>query len=488
MAPDQAAAENELRTSYADWKRLYVTSSGAGGNLRVVSRTGCAGSGVDDTVSEAQGYGAVISMYMNDRDTFDKLFRYTRSKLDSNGLMQWCISANGNTPDGLEGTSATDGDTDIVWGLIFADKLWGSNGSINYAAEARAMIGAIWEKTIPKDTYLLTGGDSQIHQKNTNPSYWDPAIYRVFASFTGNNDWNKVIDRLYDIAGKIQKYDNGTGLVPEDSSIDGTKVGDYSYDFGYNAVRYPWRIVKDYLWFGTAQAKTNVDRLNGFWRSQGVGNIVDGYTITGAKRGDWRGAAVTSMAAAGFMTGTYSDDARTFYNAMVSTVDGDSWGYYGNSLRLLGLLMTTGNMPNLYAGSGGDTGGASTAATQIRGKASSKCLDVDDGKTADGTTVQMWTCDSATGNQKWSLSPDGSLKALGKCLDVSKGGTVNGTRVYLWSCGEGTTQDWEFTSGGQIRNVASGRCLDVVDSGTADGTAVQIWDCHSGGNQSWDRI
>ena len=376
-APDQGAAESELRSSYANWKRLYVTGDGAGGNRRVVSRTGCAGEGQADTVSEAQGYGAVISMYMNDRETFDALWRYTKSKLNSRGLMGWCVRPDGSFEGGVGGgASATDGDTDIAWGLVFADKLWGSGGSVDYAAEARSMIKAIRAHSIQDDTFMLTGGDTQKHHVNTNPSYWDPAIYRVFAQFSGDDSWNRVAQVTYDIAGKIQNHDNGTGLVPEDSTIDGTKAGNYSYDFGYNAVRYPWRIVKDYLWHGTSQARTNVDRLNAFWKSQGgLQNAVDGYTITGAKTGKWRGAALTSMAAAGYMTGTDTTAARSAYDLNVKTVDGDSWGYYGNSLRMLSLLMMTGNMPNLYAGQGGTGGdGGSSGGGDVR--SGSKALQV----------------------------------------------------------------------------------------------------------------
>ena len=46
------------------------------------------------------------------------------------------------TPDG-KSYSATDGDLDIAFGLLLADKQWGSAGAINYLAEARKVIAAI---------------------------------------------------------------------------------------------------------------------------------------------------------------------------------------------------------------------------------------------------------------------------------------------------------------------------------------------------------
>ncbi|MFD3533298.1 PQQ-dependent sugar dehydrogenase, partial [Streptomyces sp. NPDC058664] len=62
-----------------------------------------------------------------------------------------------------------------------------------------------------------------------------------------------------------------------------------------------------------------------------------------------------------------------------------------------------------------------------------KCLDVDNAQTADGTKIQVWTCNGSAA-QRWSVPGDGSLKALGKCLDVSGGGSADGTRVQLWTC------------------------------------------------------
>ncbi|MFD6365298.1 ThuA domain-containing protein, partial [Streptomyces roseolus] len=50
-----------------------------------------------------------------------------------------------------------------------------------------------------------------------------------------------------------------------------------------------------------------------------------------------------------------------------------------------------------------------------------KCLDVDNSQSADGTKIQLWTC-NGTGAQTWTIAGDGTVKALGKCLDVSGGG------------------------------------------------------------------
>ncbi len=112
-----------------------------------------------------------------------------------------------------------------------------------------------------------------------------------------------------------------------------------------------------------------------------------------------------------------------------------------------------------------------------------KCLDVQWMATADGTPIQLYTCNT-TDAQRWTLS-GGTLRALGKCLDVQWGGTSNGTPVWLWTCNGGGAQNWTLRSDGTLLNPQSNKCLDVTGWATADGTPMQIYDCHGGTNQRW---
>ncbi|MFF0022792.1 PQQ-dependent sugar dehydrogenase [Streptomyces sp. NPDC005496] len=113
-----------------------------------------------------------------------------------------------------------------------------------------------------------------------------------------------------------------------------------------------------------------------------------------------------------------------------------------------------------------------------------KCLDVKDAATADGTQVQLWSCDGSAA-QKWSVPGDGTLKALGKCLDVSGGGSADGTRVQLWTCNGTGAQKWAPQSDGTVRNPQSSKCLDASGDTWNDGTPVHLWTCHTGPNQKW---
>ncbi|TQJ92198.1 SGNH/GDSL hydrolase family protein [Streptomyces sp. SLBN-31] len=121
---------------------------------------------------------------------------------------------------------------------------------------------------------------------------------------------------------------------------------------------------------------------------------------------------------------------------------------------------------------------------QVRSGIAGKCLDVSGGNSANGTAVDIATCNGSAA-QQWSARSDGTLRALGKCLDATGRGTANGTRIGIWDCNGGSNQQWQSYGGG-YRNPASGRCLDDPESSTADGTQLVLWDCNGGANQQWN--
>jgi hypothetical protein len=113
-----------------------------------------------------------------------------------------------------------------------------------------------------------------------------------------------------------------------------------------------------------------------------------------------------------------------------------------------------------------------------------KCVDVAGANTANGTAIQLFDC-NGTNAQRWTVAPDGSLRALGKCMDLVSGGTANGTQVQLFDCNGTGAQRWTATAAHDLVNPASGRCLDATGRSSANGTRLQIWDCSGGTNQKW---
>ena len=105
-----------------------------------------------------------------------------------------------------------------------------------------------------------------------------------------------------------------------------------------------------------------------------------------------------------------------------------------------------------------------------------KCLDVRSGATADGTQIQLYTC-NGTAAQTWTRNGQ-TLRAFGKCLDVSGGGSADGTKIQLWTCNGSGAQNWAPNADGTLRNPQSGKCLDVSGNNSADSTVVNV--CRGG--------
>jgi len=135
-----------------------------------------------------------------------------------------------------------------------------------------------------------------------------------------------------------------------------------------------------------------------------------------------------------------------------------------------------------FTWSGTQSGGSSPSG-QITGLAG-KCVDVAGANSADGTQVQLYTCNGSAA-QQWTRGTDGTIRALGKCLDVSGGSTANGAKVQLYTCNGSGAQQWNYTSGHDIVNPQANKCLDVTGNNSADATPLQIWSCTGAANQKW---
>ncbi|WP_405815035.1 MULTISPECIES: ricin-type beta-trefoil lectin domain protein [unclassified Streptomyces] len=110
---------------------------------------------------------------------------------------------------------------------------------------------------------------------------------------------------------------------------------------------------------------------------------------------------------------------------------------------------------------------------------SGKCLDVDGGRTADGTAVQLWPCNESKA-QQWRLSGN-TVRALDKCL------TAQGGKAVVATCNGGPEQKFVYrTADKTLYNAAANACVDVPNGNDADGTDLLIWACAGATNQQWN--
>ncbi|NJC72248.1 glucosylceramidase [Planosporangium thailandense] len=153
-----------------------------------------------------------------------------------------------------------------------------------------------------------------------------------------------------------------------------------------------------------------------------------------------------------------------------------NWGGQSFTYTLPGKTSAT------FAWSGAQ-GGGGTHTGAIVGYGG-KCVDVAGANPANGTQVQLYTC-NGTGAQSWTVgNSDGGIRALGKCLDVVAAGTADGTKVQLYDCNGTGAQRWTGSNGSLV-NTGSGKCLDATGVSSAVGTPLQIWTCTGGANQKW---
>ncbi|HLK38147.1 MAG TPA: glycosyl hydrolase family 8 [Polyangiaceae bacterium] len=351
-----AATATAAMASYQNWKAKYLKGDCGSGLYRVDNATGDS-----STFSEGQGYGMVLTAYFGDKSEFDGLWAFAKKSFDSKGVMGWHVTCAGPASGGGTSNSATDGDTDIAFGLVVASVQWGgpyTQDAMNYLATLKSVdfttcspTGRIVPTAGSWQTAACTTGDG-----GSNTSYWMPAYYRVFAAVTGDTFWSKAADDVVTLYGLAA--DPTTGIIVNEVDQMGAPVSGQTYD--YNSCRIPWRAALDYLWFGTPAVQSAMTKLSTWANSIGITHVVDGYKADGTATGSYTGL---NAFVGGFAVGAMADSQAvvdTFGTYFVSIAN-DNGTYYGSSLRTLYLLTLSGDqwnpMDNLGDGGAGPPAG-----------------------------------------------------------------------------------------------------------------------------------
>ncbi|MDP4262795.1 MAG: glycosyl hydrolase family 8 [Bacteroidota bacterium] len=355
--------DDSVRSFYNSWKERYINDDAGEGQYYIWFEKPA---GNKKCVSEGQGYGMMIVVLMAGYDTasqriFNGLFHYTKSHPSKNSpfLMAWAQARNFKDVDG---SSASDGDIDIAYSLLLADAQWGSKGSINYREEARSIISAILQQEINQKTFSVLLSNAV---KPDSKDYFDmrssdfmPAHFKVFRNATGDKSWDKVIDANYKLFSLLQnRYSAGAGLFPDFirhiNSVpvpSGPHYLESKYDgyYNYNACRVPWRIATDYIVYGDKRAKEVVGKINNWIREttqNNPDNISAGYTLAGDDIKSRNFEAMSFIAS--FAVAAMVDSAnQAWVNKLwdyIASFDLDQFDYYDNSIKMIALLIVSGN-------------------------------------------------------------------------------------------------------------------------------------------------
>jgi endo-1,4-beta-D-glucanase Y len=331
-----------LANKWATYKLNYVTTSGAGSGERII----CSAQQSGDTVSEGIGYGMILAVYFNDETTFNDLYVYEQSHLDSLGLMNWDISSSGSV---IGSNSASDGDEDIAYALWLAHYQWGDGGTYNYTQKATTQTDLIQSNDLDGDLRVKPGDSYDSCQY---PSYFMPSEYVVFGNQLGTSStWKTVASNSYQT---IQDACNGaSGLIADqtaDTGVGGSCSDASSTEDQYNSCRVPFYMALDYVYNGTAGAKTELDLLQSYFNGVQPSSVDDCYTVnqggtSAACSSNINHSAFIGPAGCALMVSSGSAAMlQTYYNYLMST---GTTSYFDESWNLLSLLLMQGNMPNI---------------------------------------------------------------------------------------------------------------------------------------------
>jgi len=343
-----ASTATSLQMLYDDWKAAYYEESGDKARVKWADTkaSGACNSSGNCTVSEGIGYGMLITVYMdnatnNTKGMFDKLWKYYQANLDNKGLMNWQINGFGGA---TQTGGATDADLDVTLALCMAYKQWGDAA---YLDAAKSMLGKIWSSEIDGGKLLKPGSQ---FSSPYNPSYLAIGALRVFAAVDASHDWKGAADANLAL---VQKNQNSTTGLNSDWCNGSGQPQDYNgtgtTKFGFDAVRTPWRVVLDYLWFGTATDVTVLGKIN-TWIKTKTGSAwikvkaewaLDGSSSASYTNSLYLGAfAVTGMVNPG--------DTTWMRQGTAAIIAKDPDMYYNDSWRILYLLTLMGNFQNLW--------------------------------------------------------------------------------------------------------------------------------------------
>jgi len=358
----QNQLDNSVQSFYIQWKKRYLKHVPGRDEDYIWFEE----KGSKQCVSEGQGYGMVITVLMAGydvaaKDIFDNLFRYCRShpSARSKYLMAWAQYKNDKN---LDNTSAADGDMDIAYSLLLADKQWGSKGEVNYRLEARSMVDAIMRYEINHQTWsvLLSDGIERESKDyfDTRSSDFMPAHFKAFAKATNDKRWTKVIDANYKLfIGLQNKYSPEAGLLPDFIVGLNTRPKpapanflESPYDglYNYNACRDPWRIGLDYLLTGDKRSKAIVAKIN-HWVKETTNNdtynLSAGYTLAGNDI-KHRYFEALSFIAPFAVSAMVDQKNQAWLNKVwdyMTAFKMKDFDYYDNTIKLVDMIIVSGN-------------------------------------------------------------------------------------------------------------------------------------------------
>jgi oligosaccharide reducing-end xylanase len=328
-----------------------------------------------DARTEGLSYGLMVAVQLNKKEVFDKLWRWTKAYMQHQtgpreAYFAW--SVNNTTFKRNSDGSASDGELYFITSLLFASNRWGNESGINYYAEARRILDAMWKKdgtggvmnVMNVEHKQITFVPDKGGYNWTDPSYHLPAFYEVWAEYA--NDGHEQFYR--DCADTARVFlhracDRETALNSDYSEFSGAPRNFWRMKpaFRYDSWRVPMNIAMDYSWYAKDKAwqKDYAVRFQNFLYSRSIHTFEDQFMLDGSlpseenilQAGGFKklrhslGLVATSAAASLMGTQPKSwEFVDALWNAKLEPYeDGYFDPYYDGLLYLFSLMHLSGN-------------------------------------------------------------------------------------------------------------------------------------------------
>jgi oligosaccharide reducing-end xylanase len=326
-----------------------------------------------DARTEGLSYGLMVAVQLNKKDVFDRLWRWTKKYMQHQGggrdaYFAWSIKPETGKHN-AEG-SASDGELYFVTDLLFASNRWGNSTGINYYAEARRILDAMWSKdgtngqmnVINVEHKQITFVPDKSGYDWTDPSYHLPAFFEVWAEYAKDGH-----EQFYrDCADTARAFlhracDSITGLNADATEFSGVARvrGRMGSAFRYDSWRVPMNIAMDYSWYAKDK-KWQQDyskRFQNFLFCRGIDTFEDQFNQDGTlptyilQAGGYQrlrhSIGLVGTSAAASIMGTQAKSWKfvdAVWNAKLEPYsDGYFDPYYDGLLYLFSLMHLSGN-------------------------------------------------------------------------------------------------------------------------------------------------
>lgn len=359
-----------LGGSWENYKKEYIEASS--GRTIDYSQN-------DITTSEGESYTMLRAVWEGDKTTFDTSWTWTKDNLKrpNDRLSAWLF---GQEPDGSYGVltdqggenDASDADTDIAMSLLFAYARWQDP---TYLGDARVIIQDLWQEdviTINGTPYMTADNVEKTSDSPTaliDVSYLSPAAYRMFAQIDPNDPWNDLINSSYQVIDASMQApldkSSSAGLPPDWVAINkttgalsappSTASSTLDTNYGYDAMRTPYRLALDYEWYQDPrdlQALQQMSFLTTQWQKSGsLASIYshDGSVVTSTEDPAVYGGDI------GYFMFADTKDATAVYQSKLQFLwnpDTDRWKeilpYYDDNWAWFGIGLYNHLLPNLF--------------------------------------------------------------------------------------------------------------------------------------------